>query len=60
MLAAMVAAYATELFRMPLVAEPATFAWASAAVAIAMGLSALLVRRRLNQLDLVEVLKTRE
>ena len=60
MLAGMVTAYATELFRMPLVAEPGTFAWASAAVVIAMGMSSLVVRRKLNRLDLVEVLKTRE
>ena len=60
MLAGMVTAYETELFRMPLVAEPGTFAWASVAVVIAMVLSALTVRRKLNRLDLVEVLKTRE
>jgi len=60
MLAGMLAAYETELFRMPLVTEPATFAWASAAVVGAMGLSAAVVRHKLNRLDLVEVLKTRE
>ena len=60
MLAGMLAAYETELFRMPLVTEPGTFAWASAAVVVAMGLSALVVRHKLNRLDLVEVLKTRE
>ena len=60
MLAGMLAAYETELFRMPLVTEPGTFAWASAAVVVAMGLSAAVVRHKLNRLDLVEVLKTRE
>lgn len=60
MLAGMLAAYETELFRMPLVTDPATFVWAATAVVIAMGLSAIVVRRQLNRLDLVEVLKTRE
>ncbi len=60
MLAGMLAAYETELFRMPLVAEPATFALSAAAVAVATALSAILVRHRLRRLDLVEVLKTRE
>ena len=60
MLAAMVAAYETELFRMPVIAEPSTFAWAAAAVALAMAFSVAVVRRKLNRLDLVEALKTRE
>ena len=60
MLAAMLAAFETELFRLPMVAEASTFALASGAVVVAMGLSALVVRRKLNRLDLVEVLKTRE
>lgn len=60
MLAGMLAAFETELFRLPMVAEPGTFALASGAVVVAMGLSALVVRHRLNRLDLVEVLKTRE
>ncbi len=60
MLAGMLAAYETELFRMPLVTDPATFVWAAMTVVLAMGLSALFVRRQLDGLDLVEVLKTRE
>ena len=41
MLAAMLAAFETELFRLPMVAEASTFALASGAVVAAMGLSAL-------------------
>ncbi len=60
MLAAMLRAYETELFRMPAAAEGSTFAAAAGTVAAAMALSALVVRRKLNRLDLVAVLKTRE
>jgi putative ABC transport system permease protein len=50
----------TEMFRIPVVVEPATYAW-SAIVILAAGLaSALLVRRRIDRLDLVSALKTRE
>jgi putative ABC transport system permease protein len=49
-----------ELYRIPFVIEPATFGWAIATVLTASLLSGLLVRRRLNRLDLVAVLKTRE
>jgi putative ABC transport system permease protein len=51
---------ATELFRIPLVIERATYGWASVVVLTASAFSALLVRRRIDRLDLVEVLKTRE
>ena len=60
MLAGMLAVFETELFRLPMVAEASTFALASGAVVVAMGLSLFVVRRKLNGLDLVEVLKTRE
>ena len=50
----------TDLFRIPFVIEPSTFSFAAAVVLVASTLSALLVRRRLDHLDLVEVLKTRE
>jgi putative ABC transport system permease protein len=50
----------TEMFRIPVVVEPATYAW-SAIVILAAGLaSALVVRRRIDRLDLVSALKTRE
>nr|WP_225937652.1 ABC transporter permease [Myxococcus sp. RHSTA-1-4] len=49
-----------ETMRIPLVIAPGTYAFTGVAVAVAGGLSALLVRRRLDRLDLVAVLKTRE
>ena len=60
LLAWLVWAFATDLFRLPLVVLPSTFAWAAFVVATAATLSALVVRRKLDRLDLVEVLKTRE
>ncbi|RWA68092.1 MAG: FtsX-like permease family protein [Mesorhizobium sp.] len=51
---------AGELMRVRLVVEPATYVFASAIVIAAAVLSALIVRRRVNQLDLVAVLKTRD
>jgi putative ABC transport system permease protein len=50
----------TELYRIPLIIEPATYAFSTTVVLIAAVLSGLLVRRRLDHLDLVAVLKTRE
>jgi len=50
----------TELFRIPLVVERATYALAAIAVLVAALGSALVVRRRIDRLDLIEVLKTRE
>jgi putative ABC transport system permease protein len=54
------AAVSTELFRMPIVVEPGTYAFAVSAFAAAAAGSALVVRRRLDRLDLVAVLKARE
>ena len=50
----------TELYRIPLVVEPGTFATASVSVILAAVISSLVVHRRLSRLDLVGVLKTRE
>ena len=50
----------TELFRVPFVIEPSTYALSALVVAVATALSALLVGRKINHLDLVEVLKARE
>jgi len=50
----------TELFRFPLVVTAKTFALSAASVVVAAVLSGLAVRRRLDHLDLVAVLKTRE
>jgi putative ABC transport system permease protein len=52
--------FESDLFRIPLVVEPATFAWASIVVVSAALASALIVRRRIDHLDLIRVLKTRE
>lgn len=50
----------SDLYRIPLVAEPRVFAFAGAALLVASLLSALVVARRLHRLDLVAVLKTTE
>ena len=58
--AAMVKGFESELYRIPLVIRPESYARASIVTTIASGISGLLVRRQLNQLDLVDVLKSRE
>jgi putative ABC transport system permease protein len=50
----------SELYRFPLIVTPRTRVFAAAVVLLAGALSALTVRRRLDRLDLVAVLKTRE
>jgi putative ABC transport system permease protein len=50
----------TELFKLPLVIDASTYAWTALVVLGAATISALVVRRRLDRLDLVAVLKTRE
>jgi putative ABC transport system permease protein len=55
-----VAAYDTELFRMPLYISTATYATAAVTILAASFLSGYVVRRRLHRLDLIDVLKTRE
>ena len=50
----------TELYRIPLIVAPGTFAAAATTVLLASGISSLVVHRRLGRLDLVSVLKTRE
>ena len=50
----------TELFRVPFVIEPSTYALAALVIATATLVSAFLVGRKINHLDLVEVLKARE
>ncbi len=57
---ALVAAFNTELYRFPLVITPRTYAYAATAVLVAATVSGLAVRSRLDHLDLVAVLKTRE
>lgn len=52
--------FETELFRVPVVIYPATYGWAMVVTLIAALGSGLAVQRRLNHLDLIAVLKTRE
>jgi putative ABC transport system permease protein len=54
------ASIGSEMYRVPLILEPATYAFAALVVLVAAAVSALLVRRRLDGLDLIEVLKTKE
>ena len=56
----MAAAFNTELFRVPLVIEPSTYGFAVVIALASTIVSALVVRHRVDHLDLVEVLKTRE
>jgi putative ABC transport system permease protein len=58
--ALLVQAFDTELFRIPLVVSARTFGFAAATTFVAAVLSGLAVRRRIDRLDLVAVLKTRE
>jgi putative ABC transport system permease protein len=52
--------YDTELFRVPAVVHPRTYAVAAAVMFVAAGAAAAVVRRRLDRLDLVGVLKARD
>jgi putative ABC transport system permease protein len=49
-----------EQFRMPMLIASRTYAFSVVVILVAAVLSALLVRRRLDSLDLIGVLKTRE
>jgi putative ABC transport system permease protein len=53
-------ALSTELFRFPVVLQPATYVFGVVVFVAATAASALMVRRRLDRLDLVAVLKARE
>jgi putative ABC transport system permease protein len=50
----------TELYRMPLIVESSSYAWAFIIVVICAVISGFLVSRRLAKLDMVSVLKSRE
>lgn len=56
----MVEGFSSEIFSMPFVVGPEVFAYSSLVVMTAALLSGLLVRRRVDRLDLIAVLKTRE
>ncbi|NOQ65257.1 MAG: FtsX-like permease family protein [Methyloprofundus sp.] len=49
-----------DLFRIPFIIEPPTYAYAILVVICSALISGLIVRRKLNQLDLVSVLKIKE
>jgi len=52
--------FETELFRIPLVVSRETYGFSALVVGVSAAISALIVRRRIDRLDLVAVLKTRE
>ncbi|HVC19239.1 MAG TPA: FtsX-like permease family protein [Vicinamibacterales bacterium] len=58
--ASVVGAYDTEVYRIPLIFSARTCLEALATTVVAAIVSGWLVRRRLNRLDLIAVLKTRE
>jgi putative ABC transport system permease protein len=55
-----VSAMASETYRIPLVVSGATYFWTALVTLVAATASGWLVRRRLNRMDLIAVLKTRE
>lgn len=54
------AAFESELYRIPLIVTKTSYAFALGVIAIAAIVSGLIIRRQVNQLDLIAVLKTRE
>jgi putative ABC transport system permease protein len=55
-----IALHDTEMFSIPAVIQPRSYAMAALVLLLSGVASALLVRRRIDSLDLVAVLKTRE
>ncbi len=53
-------AVSNDLYRVPVIIQLSTYAQAASVVLFSAVISGLIVRRKLNHLDLVEVLKTRE
>jgi putative ABC transport system permease protein len=56
----LVLAFSSDLYRIPLIVAPATYALAAAIVLVSFAITAVLIWRKLANLDLIEVLKTRE
>jgi putative ABC transport system permease protein len=56
----MMLAFESDIVRIPFAVERATYAWSSLIVVAATAASAFLVRRRVDRLDLIAVLKTRD
>ena len=50
----------TDLYRIPLILDPSTYSFSAAVVLVSAAISGLIVRRKVDHLDLVAVLKTRE
>jgi putative ABC transport system permease protein len=50
----------TDLYRIPLILDPSTYSFSAAVVLVSSAISGLIVRRKVDHLDLVGVLKTRE
>ncbi|MCB1669904.1 MAG: FtsX-like permease family protein [Gammaproteobacteria bacterium] len=50
----------TDIYRIPFIAEPRTYILSAILICVAAAASGLAVRRRLDRIELVEVLKTRE
>lgn len=50
----------TELFRLPMVIDRDTYGWSVAVVLAAAVVSGLIIRRKLDTMNLIEALKTRE
>ena len=51
----------SDQFFFPVVIQPRTYAWAAICIVLVAGVaSALVVRRRIDRLDMVAALKTRE
>ncbi|WP_244352349.1 ABC transporter permease [Thermostichus vulcanus] len=58
--ASLAKAYVSELYRIPLVIHRSTYATVGLVVLVAAVVSGILIRRQLNRLDLIAVLKTRD
>ena len=56
----LIKAFSSDLYRVPFVIETATYAKATLVVLVATAASALIVRQRVDRLDLIAVLKTRD
>jgi putative ABC transport system permease protein len=56
----LIGAFSSDLYRVPLIIESATYAKSTLVVLAATAASALIVRQRINRLDLIAVLKTRD
>jgi putative ABC transport system permease protein len=53
-------AISSDLFRLPFIIDPATYGYAGAVVIVVTAVSGLLVKRQLDRMDLVTVLKAQE